>query len=181
MRWTKAEVSVSPSYQIGYQNITLVLNSPNDKMDEFNSLIKGKYEINISRQKKKRTLTANAYCWMVCDELAKVLKISKEEVYQRAIKQVGVYEPMSIKKTAYSRFKEVWEGRGTGWILDRLIDDGINIECNAYYGSSTYDSKEMARLIDWLVDEAESQGLDVMTPSERALLIDSWGKEKANG
>ena len=46
-----------------------------------------------------------------------------------------------------------------------------------FYGSSSYNTQEMSRLIDWVVSEAEDQGIDASTPQERALLLEDWGKE----
>lgn len=177
MRWVKVDgFTKNPSPRMGFQELTIALPVPNEKMDGLLKLLNEKCEVVIQKRKKARSLTANNYCWAVCDELAKVLKISKDDVYRQAVKQVGVYEPLSIRSEAYPRFVRNWEGKGTGWIVDKLMDDGVKTECNAYYGSSTYDSAEMARLIGWLVEEAQAQGLDVMTPKERALLIENWKK-----
>lgn len=178
MRWVKLDgVQISPSPRMGISELHILLPTKNEKLDEVKKLISGKFEIIIQRQRKDRSLTANAYMWALCDELAKVLKISKEEVYRRAIKQVGVYESLSMQSVAYERFKQAWEGRGTGWVVDMLMNDGVRVQCNAYYGSSTYNSVEMARLIDWIVEECKEQGIDTLTERERSLLIDRWSKK----
>lgn len=44
----------------------------------------------------------------------------------------------------------------------------------AYYGSSTYDTDEMARLIDEIVNEAKELGIETMPPEELDCLIKSW-------
>ena len=46
-----------------------------------------------------------------------------------------------------------------------------------YHGSSTYDTKEMSLLIDWLVDEAKSLGVDVISEADKALLVEEWGEK----
>ena len=175
MRWVRLDgVQISPSPQLGVSEIHILLPTKNEKLDEVRKLLSEKFELIIQRRKKERSLNANAYMWALCDELAKVLKVSKEEVYRRAVKQVGVYESLSMQKSAYERFKQAWEGRGTGWVVDMLMNDGVTVQVNAYYGSSVYDSAEMARLIDWIVDECREQGIDTMTPQERSLLIERW-------
>lgn len=181
MKWINAMgYSLQPCEKQGWSILTLRLMTPQDKLDGIIKLLKGKFNLVLKRYEKPRSLNANAYAWVLMDKLAKALKISKEEVYARAIKQVGTFEPMSIRIAAYERFKSVWEGKGLGYQLERIGDDGVNAQCNAYYGSSVYSSSEMARLIDWIVDEAKLQGIDTMTPSERARLIDEWGKENGN-
>ena len=184
MKWTKIDgVSASPSPHIGVHTLMLALPVKIEKMDEVKSLFAKPFELVLQKRTKKRSLNANSLCWKLCDELGKALNLSKEEIYRRAIKQVGVYEPLTMQKAAYERFKQAWEGHGIGWVVDKLLDDGILIQCNAYYGSSTYNSAEMARLIDWIVEEANAQGIDTMTPQERGLLIDEWKsgeKEKSD-
>ena len=48
-----------------------------------------------------------------------------------------------------------------------------------FYGSSTYNSKQMARLIDLCVQDCKEQDIDTMTEQERSLLIDQWEKSSA--
>ena len=43
-----------------------------------------------------------------------------------------------------------------------------------YYGSSTYDSLQMSRLINLIQEDCKQYGIEVMTPAELALLMDGW-------
>ena len=181
MKWVKVEgVEITPNAYTGSATLHLALNVPPDSHDTVAKLLQGSYEIVLQKMSKPRSLNANAYFWKLADELAKVLHITKGEVYARAIKQVGVYEVMTVAIAGYDHFKRIWESNGVGWIVDRLCDDGVNATIHAYYGSSTYNSEQMARLIDWLVQEAEEQGIDTLTPRERSLLIQQWkSKERS--
>lgn len=181
MKWEKTlGYDIQPCEKQGWSILTLHLMTPQDKLDGIMKLLKGKFNLVLKRYEKPRSLNANAYAWVLMDKVAKALGISKEEVYTRAIKQVGLFEPISVSIAAYDRFKRNWERQGLGWQVDRVMDDGVKVYFNAYYGSSTYTAAEMARLIDWIVEEAKLQGIDTMTQSERALLIDEWGKENGN-
>lgn len=177
MKWTKAGVELTPNPYTGTYVLNLALDLSPENYDAAVKLLQGNYEIVLQKRQKPRSLNANAYFWKLADELAKVLQITKEEVYARAIKQVGVYEVMTVSIESYSHFKKIWESNGIGWIVDRLCDDGVNATIHAYYGSSTYNSSQMARLIDWLVQEAEEQGIETLTPRERSLLIDQWSDQ----
>lgn len=46
---------------------------------------------------------------------------------------------------------------------------------HCYYGSSTYDSKEMSLLIEWLVQEAKIHNIETKSKAELDSLIKSWG------
>ena len=43
-----------------------------------------------------------------------------------------------------------------------------------YYGSSTYNSKQMSRVVNWLVEESQQLGLEVKPKEEIESLLNSW-------
>ena len=52
------------------------------------------YDIEIRKPRKKRSLDANAYCWVLCQKIAERLSkggayVSKEDVYRHCIKDCG--------------------------------------------------------------------------------------------
>jgi hypothetical protein len=122
-------------------------------------------DVDVKQYREKRSLTANAFCWALCSDIAKALRppIPKEEVYRKAIRDVGEYEPFPVKEAAVERFQSRWAGKGVGWFAD-VIDDskipGYKLVF-AYYGSSVYDTEEMSTLIDYLVDDAEQMGIPI--------------------
>ena len=135
----------------------------------------GAYE--VKRVTKKRSLSANNYSWLLCDAIAQKLGTTKEAVYRQAVGDVGVWECLTFVDTetktaqqAMADFKRKWHSNGTGW-LTKTIDDKT---LHAYYGSSTYTKEEMARLIDWLVDAAQQQGVPTMSDDELRLMIGRW-------
>lgn len=136
----------------------------------------------IVKKKKKRSLDANAYCWVLCQMIADARKLTKEEVYRNAIREGNQFTPLTVKKEAYPELKRVWEERGIGWIAEIVDESEESYTVLAYYGSSIYDTKEMAWLIDRLVQDAKSLDLDVLTESERALLLQEWnnGQKKVH-
>lgn len=135
----------------------------------------GAYE--VKRVSKKRSLSANSYAWVLADAIAQKLGTTKEAVYKMAVGDVGVWECLTFADTetktaqqAMADFKRKWHGNGIGW-LTKTIDDKT---LHAYYGSSTYTKEEMARLIDWLVDAAQQQGVPTMSDDELRLMIGRW-------
>ena len=122
------------------------------------------YDIKIAPVKKSRSLDANAYMWVLSDRLAKVLRTTKEEIYRKAIRDVGVWDYINIKDDAVESFIEKWNGMGTGYLAEyeRPAKNGGSSVVRAYYGSHTYDTAQMSRLIDYIVDECKSQGIETM-------------------
>lgn len=122
-------------------------------------------DVEIKKHREKRSLDANNFCWALCSDIGKALKppLSKEDVYRKAIREVGVYTPVPIKENAVESWCAKWSTGGTGWFCD-VIDDsklkGYKL-IHAYYGTSTYNTKEMSLLIDSLVDDAEQMGIPI--------------------
>jgi hypothetical protein len=53
----------------------------------------------------------------------------------------------------------------------------------AYYGTSTYDTAEMSRVIENTVQDAKTLNIETATPRELALLLEEWSvkqNEKRN-
>ena len=74
---------------------------------------------------------------------------------------------------------ECWEKMGLGWMaFDMGTTKGFTT-IHAYKGSSAYDTKEMSRLLDWLVEEAEGLGLETRTPDEIERMKSLWNEKQA--
>ena len=142
--------------------------------------VAGVYE--IVKSKKKRSNDANAKMWAICEDIAKATGVAKEDIYRNAIRSVGVFEPLPIREDAVDKFIYRWghkKDKGIGWfaeVVDRSKLPGYKLVF-AYYGSSTYDVKEMGRLLDFIIDNAKTIGLDVISEREKSLLLDTWDKE----
>lgn len=136
--------------------------------------------VEVKVKRKKRSHNANSYCWALCTELAKVLKTSKEDVYKQAIRSIGAFTPVPVKETAVERYKAIWTAHGLGWVVEDMgkcknLHGYVTLAC--YHGSSVYDTKEMTALIDYLLEEAREQGIDVISEADEALLLDDWGAQ----
>jgi len=125
-------------------------------------------DITIKPYKKKRTVTSNAYLWVLCDKLASKIQSTKENVYRLAIKQVGTFEIVPVKNEAVTTWSKNWESKGEGWVCEELRESKLQgyTTMTCYYGSSTYDTLEFKRLVDYIVEECKEQGIETMTPDE---------------
>ena len=140
----------------------------------------GEYE--IKRVRKRRSLDANAYLWVLCSKIAEAAGVTKEEVYRRNIREGEEYTPLPIKEEAVEDFSRIWAAHGIGWFCD-LVDyskmPGYRL-LFAYHGSSEYNSKQMSSLIERVKQDAESVGVEVMSPEQLAALIKEW-ETRENG
>ena len=130
-------------------------------------------EYDIEPHKEKRSLSANAIAWVYCDKLAEKLHSTKEEIYRIAVANVGVFTEIKVADAeAAKRFKRIWQHNGVGWLTRTINETTIQ----AYYGSSTYNTQEMARLIDFLQDECRRQGIEIRPKEEVEAMLTEWGK-----
>lgn len=132
----------------------------------------------IEPHKEKRSLTANAYCWKLCELIAEKLRRTKDEVYIDHIKETGIFRdfdplPESQAKTLMC----AWQRLGTGWPAEVVDWDptGSKVIVRCYYGSSQYDEKQMSRLIDGLVQDARSMGIKTESDERIESLLTEWG------
>jgi hypothetical protein len=138
-----------------------------------------KLSIKIGKYREKRSNDANAYCWVLIGKLAEKLNIPRDEIYRNAIKQVGGnYEIVCVQDKAVEKLCSGWRGNGIGWQTDTMpskIDGCTNVVL--YYGSSTYDTASMSRLINIIVDECKDQNIDTRTPDKIASMLALWGEK----
>ena len=135
------------------------------------------YDLEVKEHRKKRSLDANAYAWVLINKIADALRITPKEIYRQAIQNVGGnYEILPVKAEAADHFKQVWEAQGLGWPcvdMGKSKLDGYR-NLRAYYGSSTYDTRQMAQLIDILVQDCRALDIEVKSEEEIASIMGAW-------
>ena len=135
------------------------------------------YDLEVKEHRKKRSLDANAYAWVLINKIADALRITPKEIYRQAIQNVGGnYEILPVKAEAAEHFKQVWEAQGLGWPCVDMgkskIDGYRNLR--AYYGSSTYSTTQMAQLIDILLQDCRALDIEVKSDEEIASIMGAW-------
>lgn len=160
----------------GTQNITVTVAA--DFTETYDKLKDELVSVEIRKATKKRSKDANAMCWALCHDIGNALQppVPKEEVYRNAIREVGEYEPLPIREDAVETFQRRWAAKGTGWFAE-VIDDsklpGYKLVF-AYYGSSTYDTATMSKLIDFLVQDAMNMGVKIPASKEQEEALNAW-------
>lgn len=118
----------------------------------------------VKEVKKKRSLDQNAYYWALNNQLAAVLRMGRQELHFRMLKEYGDCEVLTVLETVplddYFKYTEVFaHGKLNGRDYKHV---------RIYKPSSKMDSKEFARLLDGMVQECEQQGIPTLTPQEIA-------------
>lgn len=128
--------------------------------------------VDVERVKKKRSLDANAYMWILCTKIAEVVRSSKDEVYEEMIQKYGYMSEITITVK-----KEVDMGRIQGhWKFIKESQDGKFKAYQMIRGTSDYDRSEMAHFIDMVVGEAKELGIETLPETEIKRMMEQIGE-----
>ena len=179
MKVTGRIVGANIDFRTNKPVLMLEVNELNDfrqLVDDMNGCEKLSIEVKPFRH--RRSLDANAYAWVLMDKLSAKLGVSKEAIYREYIKHIGGNsETICIKTGAVEKLCESWSKYGIGWQTDTMpskLEGCTNVIL--YYGSSTYDSAQMSRLLDLIIQDCKEQGIQTDTPDEIARIKALWGE-----
>lgn len=162
----------------GTQNITVTVEA--DFGPTYDELKDQRVTVEIKKASKHRSLEANRYAWVLIDQIAAKTHIKQSEVYRNAIRDIGgVSGTGYMKVDAVPVFREIWEKGHLGNQVEILdVEDSGWASIRVYYGSSTYDAKQMHALLESLIQDAEALGIPTITPKEEQRLVDRWARKK---
>jgi len=126
--------------------------------------------ITIKQHREKRSLDANNCLWAVLTNMAAVLHTTKDELYLIMLKRYGQFTYVIVKNEAvemFTRSYRLTEEKGK-------TKDGTGTQLLCYFGSSEYNTLQMSRLLDGVIQEAHEIGVETPTRSEIELMKSQW-------
>lgn len=126
----------------------------------------------LTTKKKKRSKNSNNYFWSLLQELCQEMNLDVIKEYQRRVKELGIYRQWEIDTVNVPTFEKMWESKGIAWFTEKVDENGEKTTINAYYGSSSYNSKQMSRLIDNLVQDCKEIGIETLDDLEIKELLE---------
>lgn len=127
-------------------------------------------EIRLHRE--HRSLDANAYCWTLLEKLARALNRDKDSMYLEMLERYGKFIHVIVKPEAAKALERQY--RLVRRLGEVLVNGKSGVQYQCYYGSSTYDTAEMARLIDGIVQECRDLDIETEPPEELARMKREW-------
>lgn len=174
MEFTGKLQNVSRDWKTGQWNITFTMNEAS-AINEVNNIQScEKLSIKAVKHRNKRSLDANAYCWVILQKIAEVLHQDKWNIYLEMLGKYGVFTHIIVKPNVVDKVKEEWR---TVKELGEVNVNGVTgIQLQCYFGSSTYNTKEMSVLIDGIVYEAKELGIETLPPDELERMKVEWNQ-----
>lgn len=121
----------------------------------------------VKEHKRGRSLTQNGYYWQLLSQTARLLKMSNTELHNQMlaefgqvdedIKQIIMLDSIDWRTLPHMHLRPT--------AATRTLDNGKLYR--VYYvmrGSSTYNTTEMSRLLDGMIEEAKAQGIETLPP-----------------
>lgn len=167
-----------------------LLFEPNEDFRETYEELKDcdKLSLEIKKYRAKRSLDANAYYWTLITKLATVLDTSNAEEHNKMLGLYGYPEVIDGKhclvvlpdtEDAQKKVMRAEEYHLKPTSDVREGNDGKSYRTYVLLrGSRTYNTQEMARLINGLISECKDANIpdsEIATPDEKRLLKERYG------
>lgn len=138
--------------------------------------------LKLTAWRNRRSLTANAYAWTLLGKLSEKLRIPPEEIYQSLIPDVGGnYNTAQIPLNSMDMLRRAWTRNGKGWKVELLGAAGPGlVDVILYYGSSVYDTAQMGRLIDLIIDECRENDIEYLPPDKIDAMLEDWNEKRTD-
>ena len=130
--------------------------------------------IAVKQYREKRSLDSNAYAWVLMQKIAEAIHSDKWSVYLEMLEKYSrAFTHIIVRPDVVDRVKEEWRTvRDLGEIT---VNGQTGIQLQCYFGSSTFDTKEMSVFIDGLIEECRQLEIETLPPNEIERMKREWG------
>lgn len=158
---------------IDYQNDKGKVTLEIDKryLGQLETFLDKELDISVKEYKLDRSKQANSYMWVILQQMADLTQTTKEDLYKKYIKEKGLFRTIKVNNSAVNTMIKIWQDRGLGWFSDVVDKDEDSTELILYYGTSSYDTKQMSTFIDYIVQDAKELGIDTTTLEEQQKIL----------
>lgn len=134
--------------------------------------------VEVKKWSNPRSLSANAYFHVLVGKIAEVQRLGMDEVKKRMVTEYGAIKrsddgaSVGFKLPESVNADEIYPY--TKW-FDTRTENGKAFHCYLVFKQThTLDSMEMSRLIDGVVSEAKTLGIETMPPREIERMLSKW-------
>jgi hypothetical protein len=174
MEFTGEIKGVARDWQTNQFNITFSINE-GSVINEIDKLKDNKLSIKAVKHKEKRSLDSNAYAWVLMQKIAEAVNSDKWSVYLECLQKYSrSFTHVIVKPEAIDKMKELYR---TCIDLGEISVNGTTgHQLQVYYGSSTFNTKEMSVFIDGIVSECKELEIETLAPEELERMKAAWNQ-----
>ena len=159
----------------GHTRLTVIVDGDRKNIWEIVSKVMGepdKFNLEIKRKRHGRGLTANAYYWVLVQQIAKAMNSSKQEIHELMIRRYGTFKTDGNGERYIFPLEPGKDPKGIAPYTMSIAERELNGKPAIFYavlkGSSEMDNSEFNALLQGCRSEAEELGIEVKTPKETA-------------
>ena len=174
-------LAVHRDFKTRKYEVVFEINEDASDISGFENLRDGELTIKVARKKETRSLDSNSYFHVLARKLSQALGISETACKNHLIASYGQVELLDDEAVIYktnapedymiereevhTKLVQIKEEKGRLIYFYRI-----------YRGSHTYNTEEMAKLINGTVEECKAQGIETATPDELLHMAQLWAK-----
>lgn len=135
--------------------------------------LEGPVDITIEPHREKRTLTQNSYYWHLIGKVAEELGVGRSWLHNRMVIEYGVPVEDDDGNSVLVRLPDtertaamIANANDIHYADANLPDENGLRWYRMFYGSRYYNTAEMARMIDGLIEAAQALGIETLTPDK---------------
>lgn len=174
MEFTGEVKGIARDWETNKFNITFSINE-SSVVNEVDMLKDSKLSIKAVKYREKRSLDSNAYAWVLMQKIAEAVNSNKWDVYLELLQKYSrSFTHVIIKPEAIDKMKELYR---TCVDLGEISVNGITgHQLQVFYGSSTFNTKEMSVFIDGIVSECKELGIETLPEAELERMKAQWNQ-----
>ena len=166
-------------------HLQVLFSAESINLEEINGLKdEEKLRITVKKYRKRRSPDANNYYWLLVGKVADALRVSKPYCHNLMLRRYGQTELFDGKPAltmlpdtpeAVSRMEQMEESHFAPTAQVTIGKDGVLYRAwKLLKPSHRYNTKEMSILIDGIVDDAKTLGIETMTPDQIERMKITW-------
>lgn len=146
-------------------------------IQEVNEIKDKDLSVEAKKYRHHRSKDANAYAWVLIQKIAEATHSTKDEVYLECLRRYSrAFTHVIVKENAVETMKSLYR---TCVDLGEIEIGGMKgHQLQVYYGSSTFDTKEMSVFIEGIVNEAKELNIETLTPRELEEMEKVWNSSQ---
>lgn len=158
--------AVARDWASGRNLITVEMHEGN--INEINGLLDCDLSVELKKYHNRRSNNANGLLWECLGRVADTLGGDKWDYYLQTLAKYGQYTMVEMPADAVDRFREIYRE------CEIIGEHNGQKQVLCFYGSSTYNTKEFARLLDGVIDDMRQAGIETPTSEEMQAALDNW-------
>lgn len=174
MEFTGKLKDISRDWKTGQAQITFTVNEQSALQSVDSIKDCEKLSIKAVKHRNRRSLDSNAYAWVLMQKIAEAVNSDKWSIYLECLQKYSrSFTHVIVKPEAVDAMKELYR---TSIDLGEITVNGRSgHQLQVYFGSSTFDSKEMSVFLDGIVSECKDLGIETLSDCEINRLNEMWG------